>query len=175
MQTLVGSSPFVILTFVAILFILSICQQECEHHIAMCLSYTMFVNFAGSTNKGPQVQLYKNGSWSENQGIVLVKYNNKWNFVNGSDWNYTDAMVVCRELGKYLYIHIMHSQAQTEGISVTSRTEYSCGKKGYIHDKFATQCLQHTNHCELEFHLITILVITMAIQAATCIAYLCRF
>ena len=162
MQTLVGSSPFVILTFVAILFIPSICQQECKHHIAMRLSNTMFVNFTGSTNKGAQVQLYKNGSWSENQGIVLVKYNNKWNFVNGSDWNYTDAMVVCRELGKYLYIHIqdqcIHKLRQMEFQLQVEQSTVSA--KGYIHDKFATQCLQHTNHCELEFHLITILVIT---------------
>jgi len=35
------------------------------------------------------------------QGIVQVKHNNTWNFIDGSGWSYCGARVVCRELGKY--------------------------------------------------------------------------
>ena len=102
MQTLVLSFPFIILPSVVIL---SVCMYIYADRSAMervyVVYHTVFVNFTGSTDKGPKVQLYKNGTWSEDQGVVLVKYNNKWNFINGSDWNYTDALVVCRELGKY--------------------------------------------------------------------------
>ena len=62
-----------------------------------CLGHYIF--FPGSTDKAPKVRLYNNGGQSGSEGTVLVKYNNTWNFVNGSDWNFTDAMVVCRELG----------------------------------------------------------------------------
>jgi len=55
--------------------------------------------FPGSTDKAPKVRLYNNEGQSGSEGTVLVKYNNTWNFVNGSDWNYTDAVVVCRQLG----------------------------------------------------------------------------
>ena len=29
-----------------------------------------------------------------------MKQNGTWNFINGSDWDYCDANVVCRELGE---------------------------------------------------------------------------
>ena len=47
------------------------------------------------------VRLYRGGNaneYSGRQGIVQVKQNGTWNFVNGSDWDYCDAHVVCREL-----------------------------------------------------------------------------
>ena len=127
MQTLVGSFPFIILPSVVILSVcmyIYIYADRSATERVYVLNHAAFVNFTGSTDKRPKVQLYKNGTWSEDQGVVLVKYNNRWNFINGSDWNYTDALVVCRELGEYMY---------------SEKT---------IHYK---QCLLHTIHCEILF------------------------
>lgn len=34
-------------------------------------------------------------------GVVQIYKNHTWNFVNGSEWDFGDAMVVCRELGMF--------------------------------------------------------------------------
>lgn len=49
------------------------------------------------------VRLYRGGmanKYSGRKGIVQVKQNGTWNFINGSDWDYCDANVFCRELGE---------------------------------------------------------------------------
>lgn len=136
----------------------------------------MFVNFTGSTNKGPEVQLYKNGSWSENQGIVLVKYNNKWNFVNGSDWNYTDAMVVCRELGKYLYIQdqCIHKLRQKEFQLQVEQDTVAANKRVYLWQICYTVFTTY-NSLWAKVSFDNNLNFGDNIQVATRIAYLCRF
>lgn len=50
------------------------------------------------SSSGQCVRLYKNSTC--NEGIVQVKQNGKWNFINGSDLDYSDACVLCRNLGE---------------------------------------------------------------------------
>jgi len=42
------------------------------------------------------------------QGIVQVKHNGTWNFINGTGWSYCAARVVCRELGEGNKCRNMH-------------------------------------------------------------------
>ena len=50
------------------------------------------------------VSLYKKArnTFSGEQGYVLYSVNEVVSFINGSNWNYLDAMVVCRELSEFL-------------------------------------------------------------------------
>lgn len=51
------------------------------------------------------VRLYlsSENDFSGRQGIVQVKQNGTWNFVNGSGWDYCDANVICRDLGECMH------------------------------------------------------------------------
>ena len=33
-------------------------------------------------------------------GVIQFFYNGTWSYINGSDWDYPDARVACKELGK---------------------------------------------------------------------------
>lgn len=50
---------------------------------------------------GPMVRLYNSSrcGLTGRQGVVQMRCNNTWSFINGSGWSYSDALVVCRELG----------------------------------------------------------------------------
>ena len=56
------------------------------------------VSISGST---PTVQLYESRSntFGGVEGFIQINMGGNVSFVNGSDWDYTDAMVACRELG----------------------------------------------------------------------------
>ena len=47
-------------------------------------------------------------------GVIQFFYNGTWSYINGSDWDYPDARVACKELGKeiallnYLCLHDNH-------------------------------------------------------------------
>ena len=47
-----------------------------------------------------------NNSYSGHRGVVQVQVNGTWNYLNGSDWDYADALVSCRELGIIIYAMI---------------------------------------------------------------------
>ena len=53
------------------------------------------------SSNGQCVRLYKNSTC--NEGIVQVEQNGKWSFINGSDLDYSDACVLCRNLGENHY------------------------------------------------------------------------
>ena len=59
-------------------------------YIVVCTSHAKFSN-------GQCVRLYKNSTC--NEGIVQVEQNGTWSFINGSDLDYTDVCVLCRNLG----------------------------------------------------------------------------
>ena len=64
-------------------------------------SYFHFSASPTSRVNGPTARLYNSsrcGS-SGRQGVVQMRCNNTWNFINGSAWSYNDAVVVCRDLG----------------------------------------------------------------------------
>lgn len=52
------------------------------------------------------VALYQKAKnyFSGEQGYVLYSVNGVVSFINGSKWNYLDAMVVCRELSEFYLI-----------------------------------------------------------------------
>ena len=43
------------------------------------------------------IRLYNNSS--DREGVVQLKYNKKWNFINGNDWDCNGASAVCTTLG----------------------------------------------------------------------------
>ena len=47
------------------------------------------------------LRLYKNSTnkYSGMKGFVQFFRNGKWNYINGSSWDLSDATVACRELG----------------------------------------------------------------------------
>lgn len=68
--------------------------------LAGCLTTTEATGDMGS-NCSVRV-IGKPNNFSGVDGVVQIKIDGNWTFINGSNWDYEDAMVACKQLGKYL-------------------------------------------------------------------------
>ena len=74
-------------------------EQELTNNYACSTSLLFLACTAhAKSSNGQCVRLYKNSTC--NEGIVQVEQNGKWCFINGSDLDYSDACVLCKNLGE---------------------------------------------------------------------------
>lgn len=98
--------------------------------------FALVVSISGST---PTVQLYESRSntFGGVEGFIQINMGGNVSFVNGSDWDYTDAMVACRELGMRGVADFTSSDA-----SVTIETPAGRRKKRFSFSSFIPTILK---------------------------------
>ena len=55
--------------------------------------------WANSVGKSIRMTDSHNNQFGGIKGIIQFFYNGTWNYINGSDWDYADARVACKEFG----------------------------------------------------------------------------
>lgn len=74
-----------------------------EHSLPNSVGLKLVSLLPDQVNSDRNTRLYdqEKNRYGGSRGFIQVhnEENNTWSFVNISDWNYSDAMVACRELG----------------------------------------------------------------------------